>query len=227
MKSILYTVLLQQILTGNYAGASGIYRSNGELTGSTDFIDALSTHSTTRATVFKSPQCWIGTFQEILRTNLDHINYDDQTIFSHNPLADLPGGSICSIMTGDQRAQLALELTKCFFTESYLKFSSECDSNMANEDIKVCIQSLNSSEFAAYTEFYTQIYNICTQLSQEAWNAKLMESTYLLFESSRDFSHNLDQIVSHHRSEWDNFNAQYRAEQEAYFHQMNEVSVKR
>lgn len=224
---LLSLTVAQQIQTGYCKPTSDFKLDNQHaLDPSTEFITALSSLETPRNVVFESPQCWMGSFQGMLNRDLRYLNNNLQTQTNSNLLANLPGGSVCASMTGDHRTLLALELTRCFFTESYLDFSPRCHLDMSSkDDIKVCIQSLSPMQFNSYNEFYNQIYNICTQLSQETWNTKLMESTYILSESSKIFSENLDQMFVDHRIEWEEFNQKYHSEQKVHFEKMNEVSV--
>ena len=202
------------------------------LSSSSEFINELSLTNnldSSKKALFDSPQCWKGSFEEMISfaTNMkykNNHNNDHPKNNNHPFIQDISGNSICSYMSNTHRMILALQLTKCFMTESYLPFPPECHSHMrTKEDIQDCTRSLNPVEIHSYNEFYNQIYHICTKLSQEVWNQNLLDSTSLLVQSSKWVSNHLDQMVSQHQLNWENFYEKHRIEQEEYFYQMNQV----
>lgn len=162
------------------------------------FLNALSNKiNSPRKAVFESPQCWMGSYHAILHD----LSSQMHSLVNNNDM-NIAGERVCSVMKDEHQTRLALELTRCFLIKSgrgdHFSNSDHCSSSSDSAFSTACLRSLSDAEFHIYTEFYNQIYSICRQLSQESWNAQLLDSTKLLQESSRLFSDGLKDVVEDH-----------------------------
>lgn len=87
----------------------------------------------------------------------------------------------CRELNEDSQSDVALHLMNCFLEMSGHE-TYNCDQDKKHNLRAICINNMSDRAFMVYTEFYTQVINICWFLRGQVWNEMIAEHSMRLLD---------------------------------------------